>query len=165
MTHLETQKCPSLPLALLLLITSFCAVEDKNVFPSLTMVEKEIYNATDSKRQKRKLAMNRLSLSMSPFYIKKPDTMTSLSLYERQHPGVSGDAIVCAMAEAFASGVFINLDHLGLCDNQISDISCTAMGDALDRGALPRLEEFDLGSNLIGVMESRLFSRRVSVGR
>ena len=150
MTRRDTKKCPPLPLALLLLITSFCTVEDKNVFPSLTMVEKEIYKATDSKRQKRKLAMNRLSLSMSPFYIKKPDTMTSLSLYERQHPGVSGDAIVCAMAETFACGVFINLDVLNLSDNQISDISCTAMGDAFDRGALPRLEELHLGSNRIG---------------
>ena len=135
MTHRkDTQKCPPLPLALLLLITSFCTVEDKDVLPPLTMVEKEIYEATEIQRQKRKLAMIRLSVS--PFHIKKPHTLTSLSLNECQHPGVSGDAILCDLADACASGALRSLTILSLQDNQIGDAGMISLSEAIGKGSL-----------------------------
>ena len=94
------------PLALLLLITSFCTLEDKDVLPPLTMVAKEIYEATASQRKKMKLAMN--PLSFSPFHIKKPHTLTFLWIKETCEENIK------AFSTAIASGALPQLKGLQL---------------------------------------------------
>ena len=61
------------------------------------------------------------SCSVSPFHTKKPHTLTSLSLNECQHPGGSGDAIVCDLADACASGALPQLEELVLGENRVGD--------------------------------------------
>ena len=64
MTHRkDTQKCPPLPLALLLHHRQ--RRKDKDVLPPLTMVEKEIYEATKIQRQKGKDACREDNVSLT----------------------------------------------------------------------------------------------------
>ena len=125
------------------------------------MVEKEIYEATKIQRQKRKLAMIRLSVS--PFHIKKPQTLTSLSVPDCIHHGVSGDAIVRDLADACASGALPLFEELYLSGNPIGDIGMIEFYRSIANGSLRAIEDLYLPNNQIGDAGMVELSRSITI--